>query len=205
LKQAKELPAVPPRSKVYKRGANDPRFDVRTALYYVSGVDLTAIEGISDVTALTILSEIGLDMSPWPSVKHFTSWLGLCPQHKKTGGRVKSSRTRPGSNRAAQALRLAANSLQRSQSALGAFTRRLKSRLGAGKAVTAAAHKLARLVYGMLKYGTAYVKQTQEQYETQQRDRQIRNLKKRARQLGLVVSEVEEAKAASTATAAGEQ
>src|SRR5207302_9699499 len=130
---------------------NEPRFDVRAALYYVSGVDLTQIEGISEVTALTLISEIGTDMSHWATVKHFTSWLGLCPQHKKTGGKVKSSRTRPGSNRAAQALRLAANSLQRSQSALGAFTRRLKSRLGAGKAVTAAAHKLARLVYGMLK------------------------------------------------------
>jgi transposase len=208
LKQEKDMPALPPRNKGYKRGGNDPRFDVRAALYYASGVDLTAIEGISDVTALTVLSEIGTDMSPWATVKHFTSWLGLCPQHKKTGGKVKSSRTRPGSNRAAQALRLAAYSLLRNQSALGAFVRRLRSRLGAAKALTAAAHKLARLVYWTLKHGTAYVKQTQEQYETQQRERQISNLKRRARQLGLVVSEGEEAKAtnaASAATAAAEQ
>jgi transposase len=104
---------------------------------------------------------------------------------------VKSSRTRPGSNRAAQALRLAGNSLQRNKSALGAFLRRMKSRMGAAKAVTAAAHKLARLVYWMLKHGTAYVKQTQEQYEQQQRARVIRNLKKRAAQLGLQISEAE--------------
>jgi transposase len=189
LRKDKDLPAVPPRSKVYKRGANDPRFDVRAALYYVTGVDLTAIEGIGDVTALTIISEIGTDMSPWPTVKHFASWLGLCPQHKKTGGKVKSSRTRPGSNRAAQALRLAANCLQRNKSALGAFVRRMKIRMGAGKAVTAAAHKLARLVYWMLKHGTAYVQQTQEQYEAQQRERMLRNLHRRAEQLGMVLSE----------------
>jgi transposase len=198
LKKDKDLPAVPPRSKVYKRGVNDPRFDVRAALYYMSGIDLTAIEGISDVTALTIISEIGTDMSPWPTVKHFTSWLGLCPQHKKTGGKVKSSRTRPGSNRAAQALRLAANSLQRNRSALGAFVRRMKSRMGAGKAVTAGAHKLARLVYWMLKHGTVYVQQTQEQYESQQREKQIRNLKRRAQQLGLVLCEAEKASEAKS-------
>jgi transposase len=191
LKKDKPLAELPPRNKQHKRSVNNPRFDVRVAVYYVTGVDLTAIEGISDMTALTIISEIGTDMSHWASVKHFTSWLGLCPQLKKTGGKVKSSRTRPGSNRAAQALRLAANSLERNASALGAFFRRMKSRMGAAKAVTAAAHKLARLVYWMLKYGTAYVKQTQEQYEEQQRERLIRNLKRRARQLGLQISEVE--------------
>jgi transposase len=204
LKQDKDMPALPPRNKGYKRGTNDPRFDVRAALYYMTGVDLTAIEGISDVTALTVISEIGTDMSHWATVKHFTSWLGLCPQHKKTGGKVKSSRTRPGSNRAAQALRLAAYSLLRNKSALGAFVRRLRSRLGAAKAVTAAAHKLARLVYWTLKHGTAYVKQTQEQYEAEQRNKQIHNLTRRAKQLGLVISEAEEpcaAKSAETAPA----
>lgn len=189
LSKDKDRSAVPPRSKVYKRGANDPRFDVRAALYHLTGIDLTAIEGIADPTALTIISEIGTDMSPWPTVKHFTSWLGLCPQHKKTGGKVKSSRTRPGSNRVAQALRLAANSLQRNKSALGAFVRRMKSRLGAARGVTAGAHKLARLVYWMLKHGTAYVMQTQEQYEAQQRERLVRNLQRRAAQLGMVLSE----------------
>jgi transposase len=193
LPKKAELPPLGARTKAYRRKESDPEFDVRQALYYVSGVDLTAIEGISDMTALTLISEIGTDMSRWPTVKHFASWLGLCPQHKKTGGKVKSSRTRPGSNRAAQALRLAANSLQRSKSGLGAFFRRMKSRMGAAKAVTAGAHKLARLVYWMLKHGTGYVKQTQEQYETQQREKQIQNLKKRARQLGLQISEMQKA------------
>jgi transposase len=192
LKKDEALPPLPASTKVCKPRGNEPRFDVRAALYAATGVDLTAIEGISAVTALTLLGEIGMDMSAWPTVKHFTSWLGLCPQQQKTGGKVKSSRTRPGSNRAAQALRLAAYSLQRNKSALGSFLRRLKGRLGAGKAVTAAAHKLARLVYGMLKHGTAYVKQTQEQYEQQQRERTIRSLKKRAQQLGLQISEAEQ-------------
>jgi transposase len=199
LKTDKELPPLPPpRTKPRKRG-HEPRFDVRAALYYMTGVDLTQIEGINEVTALTIVSEIGTDMGPWATVKHFTSWLGLSPQHKKTGGKVKSSRTRPGSNRVAQALRLVAYSLHRNQTALGAFLRRMKSRKGAAKAVTATAHKLARLVYWMLKHGTAYVRQTQEQYEQQQRERLIKNLKKRARQLGLQISEVE--KPAQTQTA----
>jgi transposase len=198
LSRAKELPPLPPASKEHKRRGNDPRFDVRAALYYASGVDLTQIEGISEVTALTLLSEIGMDMSHWASVKQFSSWLGLCPQHHQTGGKVKSSRTRPGSNRAAQALRLAANGLQRSSSGLGAFHRRLKGRLGAAKAITATAHKLGRLVYWMLKHGMGYVKQTQEQYEQQQRDRQIRNLKRRAQQLGLQIVEVEKEAEAKT-------
>ncbi len=190
LNKEKDLPQLPPRSKPYRRSGNDPHFDVRAAVFYVSGVDLTAIEGISDMTALTLISEIGTDMSHWATVKHFCSWLGLSPQHNKTGGKVKNSRTRPGSNRAAQALRLAANSLHGNKSGLGAFFRGMKSRMGAPKAVTAAAHKLARLVYWMLEHGMQYVKQSQEQYQQQQKERMIRNLKKRARQLGLTVSEV---------------
>src|SRR5262249_36874407 len=137
------------------------------ALYYVTGIDLTQLEGISEMTALTVISEIGLDMTRWQSVKHFCSWLGLCPQLKKTGGKVQSSRTRPGLNRAAAALCLAASSLDRSHGALGAFLRRLKSRLGAPKAFTAVAHKLARIVYYALRYGIQYVRQSQEQYERQ--------------------------------------
>jgi transposase len=191
LKLDKELPPLPPaRTRTSKHG-HELGFDVRAALYYATGVDLTQIEGISELTALTIVSEIGADMSPWASVKHFTSWLGLCPQHQKTGGKVKSSRTRPGSNRVAQALRLVAYGMHRNQTALGAFLRRMKSRAGAAKAVTATAHKLARLVYWMLKHGAVYVRQTQEQYEQQQRERLIKNLKRRAEQLGLQISEVE--------------
>jgi transposase len=145
------------------------------------------------VTALTLLAEIGTDLTPFATVKHFTSWLGLCPEMRKTGGVVKSSRTRPGKNRAALALRLAASSLHHSHSALGAYLRRMKSRLGAPKAITATAHKLARQVYYALKHGLLYVRQSQEEYEPQQQERQIRSLKKKARQLGLEVREKEKA------------
>ena len=110
-------------------------------------------------TALVVLSEVGTDMSRWPSEKHFGSWLGLAPNPKKSGGKVHSSATRPGVNRAAQALRLAAKNLQRSHSALGAFFRRIASRRGLAKAITATAYKLARIIYALLKHGTAYVRQ----------------------------------------------
>ncbi len=131
---------------------------MRTALYYATGVDLTAIEGIDEIHALTLISELGADMTKWPTVKQFASWLGLCPQFRQTGGKVKSSHTRKGKNRAATALRLAAWGLMRSKSYLGAYLRRQRSRLGAPKAITAAAHKLARIIYNMMRYGVAYMK-----------------------------------------------
>jgi transposase len=167
-----------------KHKGNVPDFDARTRLYRMSGVDLTQIEGIEEGTALTVLSEVGLDMNRWPTEKHFCSWLGLCPQHKISGGRVLSRKVRPGVNRAAQALRLAARSLEHSQSALGGYYRRLKSRLGAPKAITAAAHKLARLVYSLLKHGQAYLAKSLEEYEREHRERQLRHLNRKARELG---------------------
>ena len=108
---------------------NAPAFDIHGNIYRMTGVDLTTIDGIDGYTALKLISEIGLDMTRWPTVKHFTSWLGLCPGSKITGGKVKSSRTKPSANRAAASLRLAANSLHRSHSALGAFLRRKKAHL----------------------------------------------------------------------------
>jgi transposase len=150
----------------------------------MAGVDLTVIEGIEESTALVVLSEIGLDMSRWPSAKHFCSWLGLCPNHRISGGKVLSRRTKPCANRAAAALRLAAFALHRSQSALGAFLRRLKARVGAPKAITATAHKLARLVYSLLKHGTAYVTQGMDEYERRYRERAVHNLSRRAQELG---------------------
>ena len=198
MKQDRALPPLKPRPRTSGRKPNQPRFDVRTALYYVVGIDLTEIEGIAELTALTIISEIGPDVSKFATVKHFCSWLGLCPQLKKTGGRVKSSRTRPGVNRAAVAFRLAANSLYASKGALGAFLRRQKGRLGAPQAVTATAHKLARIVYLALKHGLAYVRQSQQEYEAKVREQQIKGVQRRARQLGLEVIE----KQPSTSTAA---
>ena len=150
----------------------------------MAGVDLTALEGIEEGTALVILSEIGTDMHRWPSVKHFCSWLGLCPQHNISGGQVLSRRVRPGAHRVAVALRLAARSLHHSQSALGAFFRRMKARLGTPKAITAAAHKLARLVYHLLKHGSAYVQQGLENYEAQYHERKVKTMAKQAKALG---------------------
>ena len=129
------------------------RFDVQGQLYRMTGVDLTRVDGVDAYTALKVISEIGADMTKWPSAKHFASWLGLSPNNRITGGRVMSSKTKPSANRAAAALRLAANALHRSGSALGAFLRRKKAHLGAPKAITATAHKLARLIYSMLRYG----------------------------------------------------
>jgi transposase len=187
MKQDRALPPLKPHRRSGGRKPNHPRFDVRTALYYVIGIDLTEIEGIEAMTALTIISEIGVEMSQFATVHHFCSWLGLCPLLKKTGGRVKSSRTRPGVNRAAVAFRLAANSLHASKGAIGAFLRRKKAHLGAPKAITAAAHKLARIVYLALKHGMTYVRQSQEEYEARVREQQVKSLHKKARALGMVI------------------
>jgi len=190
-----DLPPLPPRPRVRGRKPHDPAFDVRTALYLVSGVDLTAIEGIDEIHALTLVSELGCDFSKWPTVKHFTSWLGLCPTFKKTGGKVQSSRTRRGKGRAAHALRLAAWSLMRSTSYLGAYLRRQRARLGAAKAITAAAHKLARIVYHLMRFGEAYVKQTEAAYAEQVRERLEKQLHRRARELGFELKKIEAAAA----------
>jgi transposase len=189
MKCDRALPPLTLKRRQKSRKINAPRFDVRTALYYVVGLDLTEIEGISELTALTIISEIGPAVSKFATVKKFGSWLGLCPNWKKTGGRVKSSRTRPGGNRAATAFRLAAHGLHRSQGALGAFLRRMKARLGTPAALTATAHKLARIVYLALKHGLPYVRKSQEEYEAQMKEKQLKALKRKARQLGLELIE----------------
>ena len=163
---------------------NAPRFDVRTHLYRMTGVDLTRINGIDGFTALKVISEIGTDMTKWPSAKHFASWLGLSPNNRITGGRVMSSKTKPSASRAAAALRLATHGLHRSDSALGAFLRRKKAQLGAPKAITATGHKLARLIYSMLRYGQEYVDAGAEYYEQQYQQRALRAAQRRAAQLG---------------------
>jgi transposase len=147
--------SVPAASRQPKRRRNEPHFDVRGPLFRATGVELTAIEGMNEHTALVLLSEIGTDMSRWPTEKQFAAWLGLCPLHKIAGGKVLSRKVRPSANRAAVALRLAASCLPHSQSALGAFFRRLQARAGTPQAVVATAHKLARLVSRLLKHGEA--------------------------------------------------
>jgi transposase len=185
------LPPLPPQTRVRGRKPHDPRFDVRAALYLATGVDLTAVEGIDAVHALTLVGELGCDFTKWPTVKHFTSWLGLCPNWKKTGGKVQSSETRRGKNRAAGALRLAAWGLVRGKSYLGAYLRRQRSRLGTPKAVTATAHKLARIVYHLVRYGAAYVKKSEDEFAAQVRGRVERAFHRRAKELGYEVRKVE--------------
>jgi len=159
-------------------------FDLEHELIKLTGVNLTKIPGIGASTALTIISEIGLDMSRWRTAKNFTSWLGLCPGNKISGGKRLSSKSKPCANRVAIALRLAANTLYDSQCAFGAFLRRMKMRLGSPKAITALAHKLAKLIYMMLKYGHEYVEKGVEFYEEMYKKRREASLRKKAKELG---------------------
>ena len=171
-------PPAPNRKK--RNQKNAPRFDVQGQLYRMTGVDLTCIDGVDAYTALKVVSEIGTDMTKWPTAKHFASWLGLSPNNRITGGRVISSKTKASANRAAAALRLAANALHRSDSALGAFLRRKKAHLGAPKAITATAHKLARIIYSMLRYGQQCVDAGAGYYESQYQHRALSAAKHRA-------------------------
>lgn len=159
-------------------------FHLTSELVKMTGVDLTKIPGIGANTALLIVSEIGLDMSRWQSAKKFASWLGLCPGNKVSGGKRLSGRTKPCANRAAIALRLGANTLYNSDCAFGAFLRRMKSRLGSPKAITALAHKLGKLIYIMLKYGHDYVEKGVEFYEEMYRKRRESSLKRKAQEMG---------------------
>ena len=162
-----------------------PRFDLRNHLHRIAGVDLTQVDGLNVQTVQTVVSEVGVDMTRWNTEKQFSSWLGLCPDNRISGGKVLKRGTRHVVNRAATALRMAAWSLFRSQSALGANFRRLRRKLGAPKAVTAMAHKLARLVYRMLKFGQGYVDRGMEHYEAKYRQDQMRWLAKSAAALNL--------------------
>lgn len=175
------LPATRRRQKPRE---NEPRFDLRTPLHQLTGVDLSQIDGIGPYNALRLLSEIGTDMTRWPTDKHFTSWLTLAPHNKVSGGRLLSSRTQPSANRAAAILRLAAMNLGRTQTALGAFYRRVAFRIGKAKAVTATARKLAILIYRTLKEGLVYADPGAETYDTQHRTHVLRRLRQRAANLG---------------------
>jgi len=175
----------PAKGKKRGRARNAPKFDLRTQLFQMCGVDLTRIDGIDVTTALVVVSEVGSDMSRFASDKHFASWLGLCPGTKITGGKVMSGKTKRCANRAAQALRLAAAALRTSKSALGAYYRRMCARLDRAKAVTAAAHKLARLIYAMLTKGEEYTDRGQDYFEERYRQRVLHNLTQRAKAMGM--------------------
>jgi transposase len=175
----------PAKGKQRGRARNAPKFDLRTQLFKMCGVDLTRIDGIDVTTALAVISETGTDMSRFPTVGHFTSWMGLCPGTKITGGKVMSGKTKRCANHAAQALKLAAAALRPSQSALGAYFRRMCSRMDKSKAVAAAAHKLARLIYTMLTKGEEYTDRGQDYYEERYRERVLWQLNQRAKKMGM--------------------
>ena len=189
----KEKPLPAPKASLAKKAKSNPTsqgaLEVRAQIYRVSGVDLTAIEGIGAQTAQIVMSEIGWDLSRFPSEKHFTSWLALCPDHRISAGKILSRQTRHAPNRAANALRLAASTLEQSPSALGNYFRRMKGKLGATSAITATAHKLARIVYRLIKHGEAYVTLGQQEEEQRYRERRLYNLRRNAARLGFELVE----------------
>lgn len=190
IKQVEKQPDVsddePPKpaKPVQARDRMREGVDVRDLLFKKSGVDLFAVPGLAADTLLILASEVGFDMTPWKTEKHFSSWLGVCPGTKKSGGKVLNNKVKRNPNRATQAFRMAAASLHHSQTALGAFFRRIKSRAGGQYAVTATAHKIARIYYAMLTQGTSYVELGQQAYEQKYKERRLDHLKTQAKSLG---------------------
>ena len=172
---------------------NGLAFDVRSALFALLGKDITGVDGFGPYLALKLVAECGDDLLAWPSTKHFTSWLGLAPNNKISGGRVLSSRTRRTGSRAAALLRLAAVTVGRTDTALGAFYRRLSARIGNAKAVTATARKIAALFYNAVRHGMEYVDPGSSFYDTRYRQRVVENLHRRAKTFGFVLQPIEPA------------
>ena len=186
-------PEIPiPKAKHRTKQPNALNFNVMEKLYRLVGTDITQIHGIGPFLALRLISECGTDMNKWPTEKHFTSWLTLCPGSKISGGKVMSSHSRKSNNRVVSHLRLAATTVGRSDTALGAFYRRLSSRIGKAKAVTATARKIAVLFYNAMKYGTKYSDPGAEYYEQRYKERVMKNLKRQAERMGMVLSAKEE-------------
>jgi transposase len=187
LNRDRPSPAEPLPSVRHARGRNEPTFPVRQALYTLVGADLSQIHGLGPYSVLRLVAECGDDLRKWPTAKHFTSWLALAPGTKISGGRVLSSKSRPSSNRAAALLRIAAVNVGRTQTALGAFYRRLSARIGKAKAVTATARKLAVLFYYALRFGLRYADPGASYYEGRYRQRVLHSLERRAQQLGFAL------------------
>jgi transposase len=188
---ARELEQLPDRVEVRLKplpARKDPNKKVdealRLSLYCKLGVDVTAVEGVGALVGLTLLTEVGPDLSRFKTEKHFTSWLGLCPDNRISGGKVLACRTRRVINRLSDALRLAATTLERSQTALGAYYRRMKAKLGAPEGITATAHKLARILYRLLKHGEDYVREGMAEYERKHQQRRLNYLHKVAASMG---------------------
>jgi len=192
LKKSAEPPASElPVARHKTRQPNAPAFEVREALHAILGVDLTQIHGLGPYLALKLVGECGTNLAAWPSAKHFTSWLALAPHNKISGGKVLSSKTRRTGNRAASLLRLAAITVGRTDTALGAFYRRLSARIGKAKAVTATARKIAVLFYNTLRHGMSYADPGSAYYEDRYRQRVLSNLQRRAKSLGFILQRAE--------------
>jgi transposase len=192
LNQSAPEPAASlPKARHRTKQPNALDFDVRAALYQLVGTDLTQIHGIGPYLALKLISECGTDVSRWPTAKHFTSWLTLSPGSKISGGKVLSSHSRKTRNRVTAHLRLAATTIGRTNTALGAFYRRLSARVGKAKAVTATARKIAILFYNAMRYGMDYQDPGADHYEQQYRQRVVKNLHRRAAEFGFTLQEIE--------------
>jgi transposase len=185
---AEQIPPSSKRRKTLER--NEPQFDARGRAYQLVGVDLTQIDGIRGYTALQLIAEIGTDMSRWKTASHFASWLALCPGTNITGGRRRSGRQPRKAHRAASILRMAAISIRNSRTALGAFFRRKRSQLGPARAIVATAHKLARLIYTLIKDRRQFTEPGESAYELQHRERAVRSLKRKAQSLGFDLTKI---------------
>ncbi|HEY0603424.1 MAG TPA: transposase, partial [Herpetosiphonaceae bacterium] len=193
---AASLPDLPP-AKRDSHSKNGPTFNARAHYARILGVDLVAVMGLSATNVQTIIAEIGTDMTRFPTVKHFCAWLGLAPRSDISGGKVLRSRTAKRTNRATQALRLAAQAVARSDTAFGAYYRALRARKGPQQATVATAHKIARVLYHLLKYGEAYVEESAATYEAKRRERELHHLTRRAQKLGYTLAPVAEPRAAA--------
>ena len=187
--QGASLPEEKRKERLRKKKGNKPQFNLRAELFRLTGTDLTQIDSIDVMTATTILSEVGWDMSKWKTESHFVSWLRLCPDNKISGDKIIGKGRLPTKNRVTIALKMAACTLRTSNTYLGAQFRRLRTKLGAPVAIKAMAAKLARLVYRMLRFGMKYADQGAEFYEAQHRKRQVIYLKRKAAQFGLQIIE----------------
>jgi transposase len=185
-----ELPKLP-KVKPDSRSKNQPAYNARAELFRITGVDLVALKGISASLAQTIISEVGTDMSRFPTEKHFCSWLGLTPHHEISGGKVLRNHTLKTDNRAGQAFRQAATCVMRSDSTFGAFYRRKTAQLGPMQALVATAHKIARTVYHLLKDKTPYQDSGAEAYEQKAKERDLAHLRKKAAKLGYTLTATE--------------
>ncbi len=179
-----DAPDLPPEAYPHSRRKNEFHLDMRSELYRIFGVDLTAIPSINALTGYTLLAEVGTDWSKFPNLHAFASWACFCPHNKKSGGKVLSAKTRRTANRVNRALRLAAQTLERSTSYLGIFYRKMCARLGRPAGITATAHKLARIIFPMVTTGRPYDESIFAAEEQRQRKHLESSLRRKAAKLG---------------------